>query len=75
MDSAKIFKSGNSMAVRLPKEYCIAGDEVLIRKVGNVVMLIPKENLWKAFEEGVAMFDPSFKPEREQPEMQERETF
>lgn len=38
---AKIFWSGGSQAVRLPKEYRFADDEVLIHKEGNAVILEP----------------------------------
>ena len=43
MDTAKLFKNGRSQAVRLPKEYAFSGKEVHVKKVGNIVMLIPKE--------------------------------
>lgn len=39
---AKIFKSGNSQAVRLPKEFRFSTDEVEIFKRGNEVILKPK---------------------------------
>ncbi|NJN47079.1 MAG: AbrB/MazE/SpoVT family DNA-binding domain-containing protein [Candidatus Competibacteraceae bacterium] len=42
MQTARIFTNGNSQAVRLPKEYRFQDDEVIIKKVGGVVMLIPK---------------------------------
>jgi len=32
MKTVKVFKSGNSMAVRIPKEYKIAEDELVITK-------------------------------------------
>jgi antitoxin VapB len=38
---AKIFWSGRSQAVRLPKEFRFAGDEVTIRKEGHAVILEP----------------------------------
>ncbi len=39
---AKIFKNGASQAVRLPKEFRFDCDEVIIKKVGSVVLLYPK---------------------------------
>ena len=36
------FKNGDSQAVRLPKEFRFAGDEVLIKRVGSAVVLLPK---------------------------------
>ncbi|MDP2793643.1 MAG: AbrB/MazE/SpoVT family DNA-binding domain-containing protein [Sulfurisoma sp.] len=40
--TARLFMNGSSQAVRLPKEFRLEGDEVVIRKVGDAVMLIPK---------------------------------
>ena len=42
MQTARIFMNGNSQAVRLPKEYRFNDDEVIIKKVGGAVLLIPK---------------------------------
>ena len=41
MQKAKIFWSGRSQAVRLPKEFRFDADEVQIRREGNVVILEP----------------------------------
>lgn len=75
MSSAKVFKSGNSQAVRLPKEFQIKDKEFHIRKIGDVIMLIPKSNPWGAFRESLDMFDESFMNERNQSEQQNREEF
>ena len=40
---ARIFTSGNSQAVRLPKEFRFDEDEVVIKRVGRIVMLFPKK--------------------------------
>ena len=42
MQTARIFTNGNSQAVRLPKEFRFGDDEVIIKKVGNAVILLPK---------------------------------
>jgi antitoxin VapB len=39
--TAKLFRNGNSQAVRLPQEFRFKGDEVLIRKEGDAVVLEP----------------------------------
>ena len=46
MESAKIFWSGRSQAVRLPKEFRFEGEEVSIRRHGNAVILEPIANDW-----------------------------
>ena len=49
METAKIFQSGRSQAVRLPKEYRFYGEEVGIKKIGEVVLLYPKDSAWVNF--------------------------
>jgi antitoxin VapB len=43
-DTAKIFTTGRSQAVRLPKAYRFDTAEVFIEKVGNTVILRPKQD-------------------------------
>lgn len=75
MDTAKIFETGRSQAVRLPKEFRFDADEVYINKVGDIVMLIPKDYKWKGFLDSFSMFTDDFMASgRERQEMQERDT-
>jgi antitoxin VapB len=46
MDNAKVFWSGRSQAVRLPKDFRFDGDEVRIRKHGSAVILEPLNDNW-----------------------------
>lgn len=46
MDTAKIFWSGRSQAVRLPKEFRFDSAEVRIRRHGNTVILEPVTTDW-----------------------------
>ena len=39
--TAKLFRNGNSQAVRLPQEFRFQGDQVRIRKEGDAVVLEP----------------------------------
>jgi len=75
MNKAKVFKSGNSQAVRLPKEYQFNSDEVYIRKIGKMIILFPKNDIWANLENSLDMFDDSFMTERVQPALDERESF
>lgn len=43
MQTARIFTNGNSQAVRLPKEFRFDEEEVVIRKIGDLVILLPKK--------------------------------
>ena len=38
----KLFKNGGSQAIRLPKEFRFRDGEVIAKKIGGVVYLIPK---------------------------------
>ncbi len=53
MINAKVFKSGNSQAIRLPKEYRLEVDSVQINKIGNLLVLIPKDDPWLNFIDGI----------------------
>ena len=46
--TAKVFMTNRSQAVRLPKEFQFATDEVLIRKVGDEVILSPRPKEWRS---------------------------
>ena len=50
-DSAKVFMSGKSQAVRLPKKYHFAAgcNEVSIRRVGSSIILSPRYASWEEF--------------------------
>src|SRR5205807_7017005 len=39
---AKVFMTGRSQAVRLPKEYRVSGDSVYVKRLGNGILLLPK---------------------------------
>ena len=74
MMTAKLFENGRSQAVRLPKECRFNGDEVAINKIGDIVILMPKENKWSAFLNSLELFSDDFMSDgREQPTVQERE--
>ena len=74
METAKLFQNGQSQAVRLPKKYRFEGDRVIIKRVGNAVVLLPYENSWQTMLESLEQFSDDFMVEgRQQPEPQERE--
>lgn len=72
MKKAKLFQNGQSQAVRLPKEYRIKGNEVYVKQVGGVVMLIPIEDPWQPLIESLELFSDDFMVERNQPEAQQK---
>ena len=60
MKTAKIFRSGNSQAVRIPKEFQMEGDEVEILKKGESLVLRPKANSWAPLIESLEKFTDDF---------------
>ena len=73
MKTAKLFKNGQSQAVRLPKEFRFEGNRVLIKKEGNIVILIPEKKTWDPLIKSLEKFSDDFMSERTQPETQKRE--
>ena len=73
MFTTKVFKSGNSQAVRIPKEYKIDSNELFINKIGNTIIIFPKNDPWRIFKESITDFsDDYFFDGRNQPKMQKR---
>lgn len=65
MRTTTVFKSGNSMAVRLPKDFIVKSSKLEILKKGNDIILreIPK-NLSQAFEIMTSFPEDYFSQER-----------
>ena len=77
-DRAKIFWTGRSQAVRLPKEFRFEGDVVRIRREGQKVILEPVEAEWAWLKDVVGELDQDFldaineeMPQQERPELDE----
>lgn len=77
MKTAKIFRNGQSQAIRLPKEFRVTGSQILIKKQGKFIILIPlEENPWETFFDNLHAFSNDFMLERNQPsDQQKREIF
>ena len=65
MDTARLFQSGQSQAVRLPEQYRFVGAEVLIKRFGNGVLLLPIDDPWQTLAAGLAAFEPGFELTRQ----------
>ncbi len=73
MPTAKVFWSGRSQAVRLPKEFRFRGKEVRIRRHGNAVILEPLADGWSWLDALAGPLDDDFEGAAgEQPQSQER---
>ncbi len=68
MATAKVFKSGNSQAVRLPKEFRFASDEVeIFRRGDEIVLREPAKDLSRAFELLAALPEDVLEDRRDDP--------
>ncbi len=70
----KVFKSGNSQAIRIPKDFQLDADEVEITRRGDeLVIRVPSSNLARAFDLLATMPDDVFPDGRDQPDFEARE--
>jgi antitoxin VapB len=60
METAKLFWSGRSQAVRLPKAFRLPGEQVRIRRHGNAVILEPLADDWSWLDAIAGQFDEDF---------------
>lgn len=67
METAKLFRNGRSQAVRLPKDFRFEGEEVFVKKVGNAVVLLPRQDSWETLYGSLKTFSEDFMEERGQP--------
>ena len=75
METAKVFETGRSQAVRLPKKFRFNVDEVVIQQLGDAVLLVPKDSLWQTFMDGLdSLTVDIFENGRDQGIQEERES-
>ena len=71
--TAKLFWSGRSQAVRLPKDFRFRGNEVRIRRHGSAVILEPLASDWDWLDAIAGKLDDDFiQAVEERPGQQER---
>ncbi len=70
MQTAKVFSSGGSQAIRLPKEFRLSVGEVYLKRTPEGFLVIPRDP-WEVFLEGVEELSDEFMAEgRRHPEVQ-----
>jgi len=73
MAITKVFRSGNSQAVRIPRDFRIDSDRVeIFRRGGEIILRKPPENMAKAFEILTSLPKDFFSGGRKQPKAQRR---
>jgi len=73
MAVAKVFRTGRSQAIRLPKEFRVEGKEVRLKRTAEGFLVITKDP-WDVFFEGVEELSDRFTSgERVQPPLESRD--
>src|SRR4029077_13429220 len=73
MAVAKVFRTGRSQAIRLPKEFRVEADTVYLKRTVEGFLVITKEP-WEIFFEGVELLSDRFLgSERVQPKLESRD--
>lgn len=67
MLTAKVFQSGNSQAIRIPKEVQTTMKEFNIKKIGEAYILFPKDDPWFGLRNSIGTIPDDFMSERDQP--------
>jgi len=74
LESAKLFTTGGSQAVRLPKKFSFKNtSSVSIHKCGNKVILEPINHSWKSLLEGLAALPDDLEILRDRPDYTDKE--
>ncbi len=73
--TAKVFNNGNSQAVRLPKECRFDDSEVIVKKVGDAVTLLPKRYTYRGLIARLRAIGPVKLAPRKQPRRKDRRDF
>ncbi|WP_016952789.1 antitoxin [Anabaena sp. PCC 7108] len=75
MNTAKLSTDGIHQVVILPDDFQLTGTEVYIKKIGNAIVLIAKDNPWQSLIDSLDNFSDDFMITREQPHIDSRENF
>jgi antitoxin VapB len=75
IEAVNIQNISGQQAITLPEELRINDDKVYLKKMGNVIYIIPFHNPWQNFYDSLSGFSPDFMNERDQPSQQNRESF
>ena len=67
MLTAKVFQSGNSQAIRIPKEMQTTNTEFIIKKMGDCLFLLPPDDPWALLRQTIGSIDEDISFDRDQP--------
>ncbi|MDM3852281.1 MAG: AbrB/MazE/SpoVT family DNA-binding domain-containing protein [Aphanizomenon gracile PMC627.10] len=75
MNTAKLSSDGTHQMVILPTDFKMTGTEVYVKKIGNAIILISKDNPWQNLIDSLDQFSDDFMTTRDQLPIDKREEF
>jgi antitoxin VapB len=72
MDKARLETDGSNQIVILPEQFHLSGSEVYVKKMGNAIVLIAKDDPWRSLIDSLDKFSTDFMETREQPNLKTR---
>ena len=75
MNTAKLSSDGIHQMVILPTDFKMSGTEVYVKKIGNAIILISKDNPWQTLIDSLDQFSDDFMMTRDQLPIDKREDF
>ncbi|XHX76138.1 MAG: antitoxin [Stenomitos frigidus ULC029] len=73
METIKLTTDGTSQVVVLPEQFHLSGNEVYVKKMGNAIVLIAKDDPWRSLVDSLDQFSEDFMETREQLSLETRE--
>ncbi|MCX7407644.1 MAG: hypothetical protein NTZ32_06115 [Planctomycetales bacterium] len=74
MVTATVETEGRNQTVRLPEGFLVDGHEVILKRMGRSIVLIPVDsNPWEILDESLSLVTDDFMQDRNQPPEQQRE--
>ena len=67
----KVFKNGNSQAIRIPQEMRTSTKEYCINKIGDIFIAYPADDPWAPLRQVIGTFPADFMENRDQPSLNE----
>ena len=74
-ESVNIQDISGSQMIKIPDNFKINDDKVYLKKVGDILYIIPFHNPWQSLIDSVNRFSEDFMDDRQQPNQQSRESF
>lgn len=67
MATTKVFKNGNSQAIRIPSEMHTDRKDLIIKKIGETFIAYPVDDPWLPLRQVIGTFPEEYMLDRDQP--------